>query len=344
MEGFAEHSLQYLSGLVDRMRDPKNGLAIKERRWYLKTYPKCFVGAEAVDWLVLHEGCDRAQAVHRGLEMQAAGLFWHVTRDHVFKDDNKLWYRFALDDPSKASVELVKGAGGEEGSSTWTDLVRNVGSLFGESQEDRQTSLNASARASYASTLSAIQSLHSVSPLDDLNLKLLDNVHPKNWPAPDATGKYNLVVIGAGPAGLVTASAAAGLGAKVALIERHLMGGDCLNVGCVPSKALLACAKRVHQVRHASSFGVIVEGVRVDFEAIMRRMRKIRADISWNDSAVRYSQQFGVDVFFASARFCANDAVQLSTGEILKFARCCMHRGTCCDSCHSWAAGNAFPH
>jgi choline dehydrogenase-like flavoprotein len=69
-------------------------------------------------------------------------------------------------------------------------------------------------------------------------------VSPADYVNPQPQEKYNLVVIGAGPAGLITAIGAAGLGAKVALVERHAMGGDCLNVGCVPSKAILSAAKR----------------------------------------------------------------------------------------------------
>ena len=111
-------------------------------------------------------------------------------------------------------------------------------------------------------------------PNDEYNQTLVSNVHPSDWVNPQPTGRYNLVVIGAGTAGLVTAVGAAGLGAKVALIERHLMGGDCLNVGCVPSKALIRAARCYAQVRDAGEFGVHVpEGARVDFPAVMQRMR-----------------------------------------------------------------------
>ena len=75
-----------------------------------------------------------------------------------------------------------------------------------------------------------------VFPDDEFNRTLVENVHPPAWVNPEPTGRYNIVVLGAGTAGLITAVVAAGLGAKVALIERHLMG-DCLNVGCVPSKS-----------------------------------------------------------------------------------------------------------
>ena len=96
-------------------------------------------------------------------------------------------------------------------------------------------------------------------PPDDVhNRSLLANVHPADWVNPRPKARYHLVVIGAGTAGLVSAAGAAGLGARVALVERHLMGGDCLNVGCVPSKALIRSARAAADVRRAGEFGVDV--------------------------------------------------------------------------------------
>src|SRR5512146_3040907 len=93
-----------------------------------------------------------------------------------------------------------------------------------------------------------------VLPNDEYNRMLVENVHPSTWVNPDPTGRYNIVVIGAGTAGLITAVVAAGLGAKVALIERHLMGGDCLNVGCVPSKGVIRAARARFDLKHAEEF------------------------------------------------------------------------------------------
>src|SRR5260370_12026679 len=95
-----------------------------------------------------------------------------------------------------------------------------------------------------------------VRPADAHNARLVTNVHPPDWQNPTPAPCYNLVVIGAGTAGLVTAAGAAGLGAKVALIEKSLMGGDCLNVGCVPSKAIIRCSPTVFDAKEASPFGV----------------------------------------------------------------------------------------
>ncbi len=97
-----------------------------------------------------------------------------------------------------------------------------------------------------------------VPPMDAHNETLVSNVHPPDWVNPEPASRYNLVVIGAGTAGLITAAGAAALGAKVALIERFLLGGDCLNVGCVPSKCLIRSSRAAEEIRTAPQFGVSV--------------------------------------------------------------------------------------
>ncbi len=140
-------------------------------------------------------------------------------------------------------------------------------------------------------------------PDDEYNQQLQHHVHPPDWTNPTPSGRYNLVVIGAGTAGLVAAAGAAGLGAKVALVERDLMGGDCLNVGCVPSKGVISAARVAATVNRAGTFGVEVPGgVTVDFAAVMQRMRKLRARISPHDSAARF-RDLGVEVYFGQGRF-----------------------------------------
>jgi pyruvate/2-oxoglutarate dehydrogenase complex dihydrolipoamide dehydrogenase (E3) component len=167
----------------------------------------------------------------------------------------------------------------------------------------------------------------TIAPLDEHNLRLLASVRPEGWknPTPPAP-RYNMVVIGAGTAGLVTAAGAAGLGAKVALIERDLMGGDCLNFGCVPSKALIAASRVAASARDAKRFGVIVpDGVRVDFPAVMARMRTVRADLAKLDSAARF-KSLGVDVFRGEARFVGRDSVEVD-GTRLRFSRATIATG-----------------
>jgi pyruvate/2-oxoglutarate dehydrogenase complex dihydrolipoamide dehydrogenase (E3) component len=148
-------------------------------------------------------------------------------------------------------------------------------------------------------------------PNDEHNHILTENVHPSNWTNPEPTSRYNIVVIGAGTAGLITAVIAAGLGAKVALIEKHLMGGDCLNAGCVPSKGIIRAARAWADLRNADEFGLhIPPGVKYDFGAAMARMRKLRARISHNDSVHRY-MKLGVDVYIGNGRFTGADHIQV---------------------------------
>ncbi len=165
-----------------------------------------------------------------------------------------------------------------------------------------------------------------IHPLDEYNRTLLSNVHPPDWVNPQPAGRYNLVVIGAGAGGLVSAIGAAGLGAKVALVEKYLLGGDCLNVGCVPSKALLRCGRAYADVRDAGEFGVRVPpGVSVDFGAVMERMRRLRAKISPNDGVTRL-REAGVDVFLGEGRFVQPDAVEVA-GNTLRFSRAIIAAG-----------------
>ncbi len=164
-------------------------------------------------------------------------------------------------------------------------------------------------------------------PADEHDRVLVGHVHPPDWINPRPAGRYNLVVIGGGTAGLVSAVGAASLGAKVAIVGRHLMGGDCLNFGCVPSKALLSAARAAGDARHAGRFGVRTMGdPQVDFEAVMTRMRRLRAGIAVHDSAARLTR-LGIDVFFGQARFLGTDAVEVD-GRRLAFSRAIVATGS----------------
>ncbi|MBV8452102.1 MAG: mercuric reductase [Deltaproteobacteria bacterium] len=166
-----------------------------------------------------------------------------------------------------------------------------------------------------------------ITPADSHDYRLISNVHPPEWRNPQPSGRYNLAVIGAGTAGLVSAAAAAGLGAKVALIERELMGGDCLNFGCVPSKALLRAARAFTDATHASDYGVVVPPrAAVDFAAVMERMRRLRVELSEKDSASRF-QSLGVDVFIGEGRFAGPDSIEVG-GQTLRFRRAIIATGS----------------
>jgi mercury(II) reductase len=155
----------------------------------------------------------------------------------------------------------------------------------------------------------------------------LDNLRPAGWRNPEPAPRYNLLVIGGGTAGLVSASAAAQLGARVALVERNLLGGDCLNFGCVPSKALLRSARLAVEARGAAMLGIrAAEQAEADFSAVMARMRRLRARISQHDSVQRF-QSLGVDVFRGEARFVGPRAVEVE-GRTLNFKKAVIATGS----------------
>ena len=170
-------------------------------------------------------------------------------------------------------------------------------------------------------------------PDDVHNRELVSHVHPSDWRNPEPRDCYHLVVVGAGTGGLVSAAIGAGLGAKVAMVERHLMGGDCLNFGCVPSKAVIGSARRVHAASAASANGrpgsAADEGTGLgsatEFTAAMERMRRLRARISPIDGASRFAG-LGVDVFLGHGEFVGPDRLRVN-GDELHFRRAVIATG-----------------
>lgn len=172
---------------------------------------------------------------------------------------------------------------------------------------------------------------HSIDLESDDDQSLIRNCHPRGYrnPVGPASGeRYNLVVIGAGAAGLVTAAGGGLLGGRVALIERGLMGGDCLNTGCVPSKGLIRTARAVYDRRMAGWTGLTLEdgAARVDFKQAMERIRRLRAKLSINDSVERFRGKYGVDVYLGEARFIARDTIEVA-GQRLRFRRAVIATG-----------------
>lgn len=166
-----------------------------------------------------------------------------------------------------------------------------------------------------------------VLPHDVHNSTLVANVHPADWVNPAPAERYNLVVIGAGTAGLVAAAGAAGLGARVALIERHLLGGDCLNVGCVPSKGVIRASRALYDARHSAEFGILNgSGLGFDFGIAMERMRRLRAELSQHDSATRFRDELGVDVFIGQGSFRDPETIEVA-GQTLRFKKAAICTG-----------------
>lgn len=163
-------------------------------------------------------------------------------------------------------------------------------------------------------------------PEDPHNQELLAQTHPPGWVNPTPKGRYHLVVIGAGTAGLTAAAGCAAIGGRVALIERHLTGGDCLVTGCVPSKALIKSARVAATVRQAEAHGIRVpNGVTVNGAAVLERMRRLRARIAPADS-VQHLTTAGVDVFLGQAKFTGPNRVEVG-GQTLTFARAVIATG-----------------
>lgn len=292
---------------------------IRDRRYGLppKRYPKCFVGSEAVRQMIERGfAVDEHDAVRIGNLLVEAGAFAHVLNEHAFKNEY-LFYRFRADADHGQSARKTDGT-----KVSWADfLAPFTDDKAADNLQPRIPARDPNLAEFDQDELDAI----GVSPLDAHNVRLLDNVHPPAWRDPLPKPRYNVVVIGAGAGGLVSSAAAAGLGAHVALIESHLLGGDCLNVGCVPSKALLRCAHVAHSARQAHEYGVRVESVAVDFPAVMERMRRLRAQIAPNDSAQRYAG-LGVDVFIGRARFSGRNSVEVN-GKTLTFAKAIVATG-----------------
>ncbi|MBI3312554.1 MAG: mercuric reductase [Candidatus Omnitrophica bacterium] len=163
-------------------------------------------------------------------------------------------------------------------------------------------------------------------PDDPHNQELIRQTHPSGWVNPTPQGRYNLVVIGSGTAGLTAAGGCAALGGRAALIERHLTGGDCLVTGCVPSKAIIRSARAAATLRSAQKHGIRVpDGVKIDGAAVMERMRRLRAKISPHDSVQRL-KEMGVDVYFGEARFISPTIVE-AADKRLEFSRAVIATG-----------------
>jgi pyruvate/2-oxoglutarate dehydrogenase complex dihydrolipoamide dehydrogenase (E3) component len=161
---------------------------------------------------------------------------------------------------------------------------------------------------------------------DAANRSLLDNVHPEAWINPRPADKYNLVILGGGYAGILTALEAVKAGAKVALIERNLLGGVCLNAGCISSKAMIRTSRLYAEMRNAGRYGARrPDNIQVDFAEVMERMRRVRSRVSRRRSA-RELKASGVDLFFGEACFTGREAITVN-GETLRFKRALIATG-----------------
>lgn len=299
----------------------RSKVVIKDRTYHLKTYKSCFTGEDAVRALRTLDdinSVDDALTVGNGL--MAHGVFEHVLREHPLKN-GPLFYRFVNDERGATA----RGADGARVS--WSDYLT-------DSTSSTVAGLTGSFPGPDLSSVpsSSVHVATAVAPLDEHNVALLNNVHPASWvdPTPSDGFTYHLLVLGAGAGGLVTAAGAAGVGAKVALVEAHMLGGDCLNVGCVPSKALIRAARAASDLKNTkrlADMGISIKGeVEIDFGAVMTRLRRLRAKISENDSAARFSAQLGCDVYLGYGKFTGPNTLVVN-GQTLRFAKAVVATG-----------------
>ena len=156
--------------------------------------------------------------------------------------------------------------------------------------------------------------------------ELQENLHPAQWRNPEPASQYGLVVVGAGAAGLAAAQDAAASGVRVALVERDLIGGDCLNFGCEPSKALIRSARVYAEMRDARHYGASVPAtIEVDFPAAMARVLQLRARLSRTTSP-RMLREAGIDLFLGHACFSAADRLEVD-GLPLRFDKALIATG-----------------
>ena len=164
-------------------------------------------------------------------------------------------------------------------------------------------------------------------PQDAWEDKRLADLHPVAWANPKPMDRYQLVIVGAGSAGVAAAELAIAMGLKVAMIERHLIGGTCLNTGCVPSKALIRTARLYADMRNAGRYGgKVPDHIEVDFTAVMDRVRRIRSHLS-GGSSVRRMASLGVDMFFGNVLFTAADTLMVND-LTLRFGKAMIATGT----------------
>jgi pyruvate/2-oxoglutarate dehydrogenase complex dihydrolipoamide dehydrogenase (E3) component len=163
-------------------------------------------------------------------------------------------------------------------------------------------------------------------PADIYNQKTIQQGHPPDWINRDG-GEYDLVVLGGGPAGLVSAMTAAAAGRRVAMTEQRLTGGTCVNFGCTPSKALIRCARAIHDAGRGTEFGFRLDSPpRTDFAAVMERVRRMRSLSSAGD-AVQAVEQAGAQVYLGHTRFTAPNVVEVD-GRQLRFRKAVIATGS----------------
>ncbi|MGK5595301.1 MAG: mercuric reductase [Parachlamydiaceae bacterium] len=162
---------------------------------------------------------------------------------------------------------------------------------------------------------------------EDFRRQFKQDIFPIDWDNPSSDQVYDLAIVGGGPGGMTAATLASSMGARVALIEKAHLGGECLSYGCIPSKALLGASRAVETIKRAHQFGVRMPSAwEIDFPEIMKRVYRLQATISPHDSAEHF-KRLGVDVFLGEGKFKNTHEIQIQ-GVGIRYKKALIITGT----------------
>lgn len=165
------------------------------------------------------------------------------------------------------------------------------------------------------------------SSFENFQRRFKQDIFPPDWVNPKPAEHYDLLVLGGGPGGMTGAAMARSLGARVALVEKEHFGGECLNYGCIPSKAFLRSSRLAQEMRNALNYGVeIPKGWKVDFKKVMQRVYDSQTTLAPNDSAAHW-KSLGIDVFLGSGRFTSINKVEVGN-QTIHFKKAIISTGT----------------
>lgn len=161
---------------------------------------------------------------------------------------------------------------------------------------------------------------------DEFTEKLIQEVFPSNWKNPKPAEMYDLLVLGGGPGGMQSTTIARSLGAKVAIVEKTHLGGECLNAGCIPSKAMLRSSRIAADIRDAKEYGIDVSEWKINIPAIMQRVHRLQSTFAGHDSAEHFDKM-GADVFLGEGKFTGDNQLEIA-GQIINFKKAIIVTGT----------------
>jgi hypothetical protein len=247
---------EYTFDPAELVAELHSSLKLGNKRIFWKSHKNCFIGSDAVEWMVQNGKAPTAdEAVALGDMLMACKLIINVTNAKEPFSNSNSYYRFSDEDIAHVAPSPEQDT--KEDSAFWQHYAKHI---FGKPDDAGENLLPELPWEDKQLHEGMEEIATSIPPIDEWNVKLLGNVHPVPWDNPPVKPMYNLVVIGGGAAGLVSAIGSAGVGAKVALIEGHLLGGDCTNFGCVPSKALIKSASVIHSARNGATYGLDITG------------------------------------------------------------------------------------